>query len=86
MMSSKQELTPREFEKLAFQEKHRRLHTDSPDTDFAESVRKYLIKNNLFKPLPDQEMAATPQGRHTPLTLTDTPSPTSDAPTSSLAS
>ena len=68
-MDSKRELTPNE------QEKHRRLNTDSPDSDFAESVRAHLIqKNFFFRPLPE--------GRNpSPLTLTPTSSPEAATPT-----
>jgi len=69
-MDSKRALTPNELElRNKWQEKHRRLNTDSPDSDFAESVRAHLIQKNLFfRPLPEV--------RHpSPLTLIPISSP-----------
>jgi len=76
-MDSKRELTPNELElelRNKWQEKRRRLNTDSPNSDFAESVRAYLIqKNFFFRPLPEERNPS-------PLTLTPTSSPEAAIP------
>lgn len=74
-MDSKRELTPNEIElRNKWQEKHRRLNTDSPDSDFVGLVRKHLIKQNMFQSLTDGTREETAQERRTPLPPTDTDS------------
>ncbi|MDF1828230.1 MAG: hypothetical protein P1U39_08135 [Legionellaceae bacterium] len=68
MKKANQKLTASELElRNKWQEKFRRLDTDSPETDFAASVRSNLITNNMFKSLTDGTREETPQERRTPL-------------------
>ncbi len=86
MMNSKRELTPSELNKLSLQKQFRVETNDSPDTVFTKSVRRHLIQQNMFQSLADGTREETVLERRTALTPTETPPPTSGAPTSPLAS
>ncbi len=58
------------------EQKYQEESRDARDSAFAQSVRKYLIQNNLFQPLTDGTREETPQERLTPLTPTPTPTST----------